>query len=66
MIQTFLRLGDVQRHTGLPCSSIYLLMSKGQFPKPVPLGPRSVGWLESEILEWQKTRIAQRDGVVAA
>ncbi len=65
MIQTFLRLGDVQRHTGLPCSTIYELISRGEFPKQVPLGPRSVGWLESEILEWQRARIAQRDGAAA-
>jgi prophage regulatory protein len=40
-------------------------MSEGQFPKPIPLGRRAVGWLESEIAEWQAQRIAARDGKTA-
>jgi len=36
-------------------------MAAGEFPKPVKLGPKSVGWLESEIADWQKNRIACRD-----
>jgi len=24
----------------------------GAFPKPVPLGLRAVGWLESDVSEW--------------
>jgi prophage regulatory protein len=37
------------------------MMSDGRFPKPIPLGERSVGWIESEIIAWQKARIAERD-----
>ena len=35
----------------------------GVFPKPVPLGPRAVGWLESDVSEWiaGQVKIA-RDG----
>jgi len=33
------------------------------FPKPVPLGPRAVGWLESEVSEWIAGRVKiARDG----
>jgi prophage regulatory protein len=32
-----------------------------QFPKRVQLGPNRVGWLESEVLEWLKERLAQRE-----
>ena len=36
-------------------------MQNGDFPKPINLGPRAVGWIESEIEEWLIDRIAQRD-----
>jgi prophage regulatory protein len=56
----FLRRQAVEARTGLSRSSIYDRIAAGEFPKPVPLGGRSVGWLESEIIEWQKARIAER------
>mgnify|MGYP000925199916 CR=1 FL=1 len=55
--ERFLRLMDVKRRTGLSRSTIYLDMSKGNFPKSVSLGARSVGWLESEIDIWMQSRI---------
>jgi len=33
----------------------------GQFPKRVRLGEHRVGWIEEEVLEWLKIRIAERD-----
>ena len=59
MTQTFLRIADVCRVTGLPRATIYV--SKKKFPKQVRLSPRAVGWIESEISEWQTARIAERD-----
>jgi prophage regulatory protein len=49
--------------TGLPRATIYDKISKGKFPRPIKLGERSVGWLETEITEWQKARVVERDGV---
>ena len=63
MVQTILRRPEVERVTGLPRSTIYEKMARGEFPKPVPLSGRAVGWLESEIADWQKARIAARDEV---
>lgn len=57
----FLRRPEVERRTGLSCSTLYELMAQGAFPKPVPLGPKSVGWRESEVWAWQQGRIAERD-----
>ncbi len=57
----FLRRRAVEELTGLPRSSIYERIAAGTFPKPVPLGGRSVGWAETEIIEWQRGRIAERD-----
>jgi prophage regulatory protein len=54
---TILRLPAVKVRTGLSRSTIYLRVSEGTFPKPVSLGGRAVGWLESEVQEWLQRRI---------
>jgi prophage regulatory protein len=65
-LQRFLRRPDVTKITGLSESSIYDLMAEGAFPKPIPLVGRCVAWLETEILEWQRQRIAAREHGVKA
>ncbi len=57
--ERFLRLADVKTRTGLSRSTIYLNIANGLFPRPVSLGLRSVGWLESEIDAWMMQRIQQ-------
>lgn len=59
MTYIILRLPTVKIRTGLSRSSIYLRMSKGEFPAPISLGGRSVGWLEQDIDEWIVERIEQ-------
>ncbi|HBP1118513.1 TPA: AlpA family transcriptional regulator [Pseudomonas aeruginosa] len=56
-----IRLKNVIDSTGLARSTIYKLIGEGLFPKPVPLVGRSVGWVESEVHEWIRSKIAQRD-----
>ncbi|MGV6476496.1 helix-turn-helix transcriptional regulator [Azotobacter vinelandii] len=56
-----IRLKDVIDSTGIARSTIYKLIGEGAFPKPIPLVGRSVGWVESEVHEWIRGRIAQRD-----
>lgn len=63
-MQAFLRRQDVERATGLPRSTLYAKISQGDFPKPVKIGGRAVGWLEAEIAEWQRTRVEARDRAV--
>jgi prophage regulatory protein len=52
MANTILRLPAVKTRTGLSRSSIYLRVTEGTFPKPISLGARAVGWLESEVDDW--------------
>jgi len=52
MMQRILRLPQVREKTGLSRSSIYERMADGTFPVPYAIGPRAVGWLESEIENW--------------
>ena len=59
MAQAILRLPAVKARTGLSRSTIYLLLSQGAFPKKVALGPRSIGFVESEVEDWIKARIEQ-------
>ena len=60
---SILRRKHVETRTGLSRSTIYQYVKDGAFPKPVPLGPSAVGWLESEVSEWiaERVKIA-RDG----
>jgi prophage regulatory protein len=48
----FLRLPQVKSVTGLSKSTIYARIAEGNFPKQIPLGPRIVVWLESDIQSW--------------
>ncbi|OGA04205.1 MAG: hypothetical protein A2W68_17330 [Betaproteobacteria bacterium RIFCSPLOWO2_02_64_14] len=58
-----LRRKQVEARTGLSRSTIYQYVKDGAFPKPVPLGPRAVGWLESDVSEWIAGRVKiARDG----
>ncbi|MFK5949178.1 MAG: AlpA family transcriptional regulator [Methylococcales bacterium] len=57
MKHLILRLPAVKECTGLSRSTIYLMMSKKQFPLPISLGDRAVGWLEEEIDNWIEQRI---------
>ncbi|HEJ4043537.1 AlpA family transcriptional regulator [Pseudomonas aeruginosa] len=56
-----IRLKEVSNATGLARSTIYKYVSEGFFPKPVSLGDRCVGWLESEVQGWIRARIEERD-----
>ncbi len=55
-----LRCKQVEARTGLSRSTIYLRVQDGTFPRPINLGVRAVGWLESEIVGWINERIAMR------
>ena len=57
MTNAILRLPAVKDRTGLSRSTIYLRISEGRFPKPISLGDRAVGWIESEINNWLDERI---------
>ena len=59
MDDSILRLPAVKARTGLSRSSIYLRISNGDFPKPIALGGRAVGWLESEVFAWVEQQIVK-------
>lgn len=56
-----IRLKNVMDSTGLARSTIYKYMALRTFPKPISLGARCVGWIESEVHDWIMERIKARD-----
>ncbi len=63
---SLLRLPEVKTRTGLSRSMIYALAARGEFPKPISLGRRSVAWVEDEIVQWILQRIRASRGDKAA
>lgn len=57
MADAFLRLPAVQARTGFSRATIYAFIAQGRFPSPIRLGPRAIGWLESEIDTWMQDRV---------
>lgn len=56
-----IRLPALKALTGLSRSSIYRLSQDparpaDAFPRAIKLGPRAVGWRESEVLAWLASR----------
>lgn len=54
---TILRLTGVISRTSLSRSTIYAWIKTGDFPSPIHLGPRAVGWLLSEVDAWLERRV---------
>ena len=57
MSKTISRLPEVLQSTGLSRSTIYLRMSKGDFPQSISLGGRAIGWIQEEVNQWIEERI---------
>lgn len=54
-----LRWPEVAKIVPISRSHAHAMAAQGKFPKPIKLGPRASGWLESEIIAWLADRIAQ-------
>ncbi|MER8683953.1 AlpA family phage regulatory protein [Mesorhizobium sp. M1405] len=59
-VQTILRRDAVERISGLPRSTLYAKIASGEFPRPIKIGVRSVGWLEQDVAAWQARCIGAR------
>jgi prophage regulatory protein len=55
-----LRLPQIIKKTGLSRSTIYNLMSRGDFPQKIKLSYRTMGFLESEVDQWLAEKAANR------
>lgn len=68
---TILRRKQVEARTGLSRSTIYSRLKPNPkrpgdydptFPKPVELGAKSVGWVESEVEAWLSAQVERSRG----
>jgi prophage regulatory protein len=53
-----LRLPEVMHRVAMRRTKIYSMIQLGQFPAPVRLGARTVGWSSEAITQWIEARIA--------
>lgn len=65
MTQLVYRIGDLQRVIGLSKWTVYKLMKTGDFPQPIQLTSKAVGWRASDVEKWvndrQPTALGQQD-----
>ena len=68
MNDRFISVAEVLDRIGFSRTHLYRKINAGTFPKPVPLGPKKVGFLESEVANWMEERLVareQKEGVEA-
>ena len=54
--QRVLRIGDVVKYTGLSAPTVHRFVAAGNFPPPIRLGLRSVGWRIEDLDDWVNSR----------
>ena len=57
----FIRKIETAKRIGWHPSHLMRMAKAGKFPKPVALGPNSTAFVESEVLDWMKDRVANRN-----
>lgn len=50
-----IHLHEVVARTGKSRTSLWRAVRAGKFPAPVKVGPNRIGWLETEVVEWQES-----------
>lgn len=51
-----LKLPEVSHLTGMPKSSVYWRVARGEFPRPIKIGARASAWRSTDVDEWIKAR----------
>ena len=51
-----LRRWEVAELIGLSQATLYRMVSRGEFPRPVQISPRCTGWRADEVEEWVGSR----------
>ncbi len=61
MTQLVYRIADLQRVIGLSKWTVYKLMKTGDFPLPIQLTSKAVGWRVTDVEKWVNERQAAGD-----
>ena len=60
-VNRIIRVKEVARKTGFAVSTVWWkVKNEPDFPRPAKIGLNSTGWVESEIDDWIKARLAAR------
>lgn len=51
-----MRRPEVEKMVGLSRSASYAAMDRGDFPRPIQIGRRAVGWHQSSVETWLESR----------
>jgi prophage regulatory protein len=54
-VDRFLTRPEVERMTGLRCTTIYKMMGTDDFPRSLRITPKKVVWRESEVVRWMNS-----------
>jgi predicted DNA-binding transcriptional regulator AlpA len=62
-LNRIIRARDAEAYCGLRRSQRKELEARGEFPKSFPLsdGGKARGYLEDDLIDWQRARLAKRD-----
>jgi predicted DNA-binding transcriptional regulator AlpA len=62
-----MRMPEAMAFVGFGETQFNLMVSRGELPQPILLADsgRALAWLRSELEDWLKKRIAQRDAELA-
>lgn len=55
-IDRIIRFPELAKLTGMSRSTIWRREKQGEFPSPVKIGKRCVGWKKSEIKNWMNSK----------
>ena len=55
-VDRLLRLREVVSIVGVSRATLYEMIRRGEFPAPVRIGARAVGWRQSEVQRWLASR----------
>jgi prophage regulatory protein len=58
MAERFLSMRQVLERVGLSRTTLYERMDAGTFPQSVPLGPRRIAFVESQVDAWMTAQIS--------
>lgn len=53
---TIIRLPHVIKMVGVSRAHLYALISRGEFPRPISIGKRAVGWVANDVEKWIAAR----------
>jgi prophage regulatory protein len=61
--EKFYRIHEVKALIGYAEATIYQMVSRGEFPRPVNIGKRAVAWRAHDLVAWQQSRQLTKPGV---